>query len=77
MSNKAYAGQAILKAAAIPQQELTMHEQKMLAEVLLGLLAVVEEVHAWIVCAPIATPEDMMQAAPRIAEITAPDYEGD
>lgn len=77
MSNRADAGRAILKATAVPQQELTLHEQKMLAEAILGLLAVVQEVHSWIVCAPIATPEDMMQSAPRIAEITAPDYEGD
>lgn len=30
------------------------------------------EVHSWIVCACIATPEDMMQSAARIEEITRP-----
>lgn len=36
------------------------------------LEAVKAEVHSWIVCAPIATPEDMMQSAEHITEITAP-----
>lgn len=31
-----------------------------------------DEVHAWIVCSAIATPEDMMQNAGRIEEITRP-----
>lgn len=77
MSKRADAGRAILKATATPQQELTQQEQRALAEATLGLLAVVQEVHSWIVCAAIATPEDLMQSAHRIAEITAPDYEGD
>lgn len=77
MNDKAEAGRAILKATASPQQELTATEQRALAEAVLGLLAVVQEVHSWIVCAAITTPEDMMQSAGRITEITAPDYEGD
>lgn len=36
------------------------------------LEAVVSEVHSWIVCAPIATPEDMMQNANHIIAITGP-----
>ena len=28
------------------------------------------EVHSWIVCACIATPEDMMQSAPRMTAVT-------
>lgn len=39
---------------------------------ILQLKAKLDEVHSWIVCAPIATAEDMMQNAPRIIEITAP-----
>lgn len=35
-----------------------------------ALLAKLAEVNAWIVCAAIATPEDMMQNAARIEEIT-------
>lgn len=35
---------------------------------------IIEEVHSWIVCACIASAEDMMQSAERIAEITGPDY---
>lgn len=35
---------------------------------------IIEEVHSWIVCACIASPEDMMESAGRIAEITGPDY---
>jgi hypothetical protein len=31
-----------------------------------------DEVHAWIVCSAIASPEDMMQSASRIEEITRP-----
>lgn len=31
-----------------------------------------KEIHAWIVCAGIATPADMMQNAERIADITKP-----
>ncbi|MGQ0595809.1 hypothetical protein [Aquabacterium sp.] len=34
------------------------------------LAGVVSEVHSWIVCAAIASPDDMMQNAPHIAEIT-------
>jgi hypothetical protein len=43
----------------------------MLAEIV-RLRGVVDEVHSWIVCAPIATAEDMMQSAEHIMEITAP-----
>ncbi len=35
-----------------------------------ALTAKLEEVHCWIVCAPIASPEDMMQNAERIEQIT-------
>lgn len=31
-----------------------------------------DEVHSWIVCASIASPDDMMQNAERIEEITRP-----
>lgn len=33
---------------------------------------IIDEVHSWIVCAPIATPDDMMQNAQRIIDITGP-----
>ncbi|MEJ0004414.1 MAG: hypothetical protein WDN30_14325 [Pararobbsia sp.] len=36
------------------------------------LQAIVDEVHAWAVCAGIASPEDMAQNFPRIVDITAP-----
>lgn len=36
------------------------------------LLAEREEVHSWILCACFATPEDMMQNAARITELTKP-----
>jgi hypothetical protein len=35
---------------------------------------IIAEVHSWAVCAAVASPEDMAQNFPRIAEITAPDY---
>lgn len=37
---------------------------------ILALQAKIDEVHSWIVCAGIATPEDMMQSAAHIAAIT-------
>ena len=37
------------------------------------LRKIVDEVHAWAVCACIATPEDMYQNFPRIVEITSPE----
>lgn len=40
------------------------------------LKSVLAEVHAWAVCAPIASPDDMAQNFPRIIEITSPDYTG-
>ena len=40
------------------------------------LLAVVQEVHSWVVCSAIATPEDMGQNFERIEKITSPDYKG-
>ena len=36
------------------------------------LKGIVDEVHSWIVCACIASAEDMMQSADHICEITAP-----
>lgn len=36
------------------------------------LRSIIDEVHSWIVCAAIASPEDMMQSAERIAKITTP-----
>jgi hypothetical protein len=39
------------------------------------LRKVTAEVHSWIVCAAITTPEDMAQNFDRICEITAPDYQ--
>ena len=36
--------------------------------------AIIDEVHSWIVCAPIASPEEMMQNAERIALITSPEF---
>jgi hypothetical protein len=44
---------------------------------ILRLQAIVQEVHAWAVCAPLATPDDMAQNLPRVVEITAPGYRGD
>ena len=36
------------------------------------------EVHSWVVCAAIASPEDLMQNAQRIIDVTAPTWpEGD
>ncbi len=35
--------------------------------------AKLNEVHSWIVCAAIASPDDMMQSAARIEEITRPE----
>lgn len=40
------------------------------------LRSIISEVHGWIVCAAIATPEDMMQNAEHICNITSPDYKG-
>lgn len=40
------------------------------------LRAILYEVHSWIVCAAIATPQDMMQNAERIEQITNPEYKG-
>jgi hypothetical protein len=34
--------------------------------------AKLDEVHSWIVCSDIASPDDMMQSAKRIEEITRP-----
>lgn len=36
------------------------------------LNAIISEVHSWIVCAPTASAEDMMQNAGRVIEITTP-----
>jgi hypothetical protein len=36
------------------------------------LREIIGEVHSWVVCARIASPEDMSQNFPRIAEITTP-----
>lgn len=36
------------------------------------LRGIVDEVHAWAVCAPISTDSDMMQNISRIIEITGP-----
>jgi hypothetical protein len=41
------------------------------------LRAVVSEVHSWICCACLSTPDDMAQNFERIAAITSPDYEGE
>lgn len=41
------------------------------------LRKIVDETHSWIVCAAIASPEDMTQNFKRIAEITSPDYQGE
>lgn len=38
------------------------------------LKIIIEEVHAWAVCAAITTPEDMAQNFPRIIQITSPDF---
>ena len=35
------------------------------------LVEAMEEIHAWEVCAPISTPEDMMQNISRIIELSA------
>jgi len=40
-----------------------------------NLRKIITEVHAWVVCAAIATPEDMAQNFERIEKITAPDYD--
>lgn len=38
---------------------------------------IIAEVHSWIVCAAIASPEDMAQNFGRICEITDPEFEGE
>ena len=45
---------------------------KKVAAELSRMQKVIDEVHAWAVCACITTPEDMAQNLPRIIEITAP-----
>lgn len=40
-----------------------------------ALRKIVAEVHAWVVCAAITTPEDMAQNFARIEKITNPEYE--
>lgn len=40
------------------------------------LESIIAEVYSWIVCSAICTDEDMMNNAERIAQITAPNYEG-
>lgn len=39
------------------------------------LQKIIAEVHSWVVCAAITTPEDMAQNFERIAKITAPNYD--
>jgi len=41
------------------------------------LRAIVREVHGWVICAAIATSEDMAQNFERICEITDPEFEGE
>ena len=41
------------------------------------LRSIINEVNSWALCAPIASPEDMMQYIGRIIEITGDDYEGE
>lgn len=36
---------------------------------------VISEVHSWVVCAAITTPEDMAQNFTRIEQITNPEYD--
>ncbi len=76
MSSRAHIGRLVLQATATgpAAKPLTREECDILAREILRLQEVIAEVQAWIVCAAIATPEDMMQSAPRIAEITSPGY---
>lgn len=55
--------------------ELTNQVQAQAAEIA-RLRTVVEEVHSWIVCAAIASPEDMAQNFQHIETITSPDFKG-
>lgn len=70
--DKATLGRIVLKAAQ--GLCLSPEESTALATEVLNLKEVVAEVHSWIVCAAIAPPEDVMQNAPRIVEITSPTY---
>lgn len=54
----------------------TPSTQKLAVECL-RLKRIIAEIHSWIVCAPIATAEDMMQNASRIVEISDPDFDGE
>lgn len=40
------------------------------------LRSIIDEIHSWIVCACIATAEDMAGNFERVAEITDPNYKG-
>lgn len=51
------------------EQNAILNEQRM--------RDIISEVHAWAVCAAIASPADMAQNFPRIVEITSPEYKGE
>jgi hypothetical protein len=40
------------------------------------LKSIISEIHSWIVCACITTPEDMAENFDRVAQITDPEYKG-
>lgn len=69
-------GRAILYATSKDAEgkpyALHADEIRGLAEEVLRLTTIVDEVHSWAVYACIASPSDMAQNFPRIVEITAP-----
>jgi hypothetical protein len=47
-----------------------------MAEEILRLRSITDEIHAWAVCGCIADAEDMMKNIERVCDITAPTFEG-
>lgn len=64
------------KPGTIGEKDAEKAEQVMLdaAEYIEKLRRIISEVHSWVVCAAITTPEDMAQNFERIEEITNPTY---
>lgn len=40
------------------------------------LRSIIDSIYSWVICDPIAPPEDMAQSFPLIQRITDPDYKG-
>lgn len=59
---------------ALISQAPSLALQRAAADEIARLDKIIEEVHSWVVCGAIATPEDMAYSFPRIAEITEPKH---